>query len=233
MRNLSFMAFSVAACIVLFACTTSSNNTVLPPAPSNPAPVVATNTVAANDAGDTFGVAKHWDIQSFQAQRIGPPGTTYTEIVVSTAFEQQNPNDGVADSTAFGSLPAAGALGSGANGLRGFIVIDIDGNAATGSTFVGFCGSNPGTYPGVDFFVDMGYFNPRLADGNAGVYSAIPFGNQVGEASITGGGNVVNVTVKIANIGGSSSGPFNIAEVWGNGISISSDCAPNAGFLAD
>ncbi len=229
MRNLSFMALSIAACIVLFACTTSSNNTVLPPAPSNPAPVIASNAVAANDAGDTLGVAKHWDIQTVQAQRIGPPGSTYTEIVVSIAFEKQTPNDGVADNTAFGSLPAPGTLATTASQLAGYILIDIDGNIATGLAF-GCPGS--ASFGGVDFFVDFGENKPMLADGNAPVESTVPFGTQVGEAQISGGGNVVNATVKIANIGGSSSGPFNVGTAWGNGLSLS-DCAPNAGYMAD
>jgi hypothetical protein len=239
-RNLPFAAFSVAACIALSACTTGSSNTAIPPTPSNPAPVIAANNVAANDAGDALGGGHHWDIESVQAQRIGPPGTAYTEIVVSTVFELTGVlNNGVPDNAAFAALPAAGtcAAGCGALGataLTGFILIDVDGSAATGTTDSN-CAAN-GTYPGVDFFVDIGRLTPMLADGNPPVNTAAVgiFGTQVGEATISGAGNVVNVTIKIANIGGSSSGPFNVGVEWGNGFgSLTSDCAPNAGYFAD
>jgi hypothetical protein len=116
--------------------------------------------------------------------------------------------------------------------LCGQIEIDIDNNAATGS-LVSYCGVN-GTYPGVDFTVDIGTLTPINADGTAEIFSnATGFlATPVGEATITGtaGGSVVNVFIPIALIGGSSGGPFNVGSVFGNSAGPNV-CAASNGYI--
>ncbi len=223
-RNLSFLAFAFAACVVLFACTTTSTNTAVPAAPSNPAPVVASSAAPFGDAGDVGPP----DVASIQSQRIGPPGATYTELVVSLSFEKPNPSTPppeIPDNSAFGKLPAAGT--SCISVLTPEYCGQIEINTGIAS-ISGICN------PNVDFTVDLGTISAIGADGKAPVFSnATGFeGAMTGEAAIGGGGNVVNITIPISAIGGSSSGPFNVDAAIGNNIGPT-DCSPGSGYMAD
>jgi len=231
-------ALSLFACVVLFACS-STGNTTLPAAPAIPAPVIGQYTVAAGDPGDggpPNAAGYTWDISSIVANRIGPPGGTYTEIVVSTAFEHP---DGVADGTAGGSLTPAGGpdcVVSASNAvLCGQIYIDTDGNPATGNN-VTICGAN-GSYPGTDYVVDVGADAPLNGTGQAPVFAStggVLESMQVGYATVTvsQGGSGVNVFIPISLIGGSANGPFNVGVAWGT-AGFANDCAANTGFIPD
>jgi hypothetical protein len=224
-RNLSFMALSVAAAfIVLAACTTGSSNTALPPAPSNPAPVVASSAAPFGDAADVGPP----DVASIQAQRIGPPGAAYTEVVVSLTFEKPNPSTPppeIADNSAFAKFPAAGTSCITALGPEYCGEIEINTGIASIS---GFCNLN------VDFVVDLGTIAAIGADGKAKVFSnATGFeGAMTGEAAISGGGNVVNVYIPISAIGGNGAGPFNVDAAIGNNAGPT-DCSPGSGYMLD
>jgi len=237
-RFISPTLWLIVAGVVLVACS-STGSTTLPAAPNAiPTPVIAQFTVATGDAGDGGPVntgGYTWDISAIAASRIGPPGGTYTEIVISTAFE--NP-DGVPDGNAGPSLPPAGGTDcviSASNAvLCGQLYIDTDGNAATGVN-IGICGVN-GSYPGTDYIVDVGANAPLNGTGQAPIFSnagGIFEGMQVGYANVTvtQGGSAVNVFVPISLIGGSANGPFNVGVSWGT-AGFANDCAADT-FIPD
>jgi len=218
-------ALSLFAGFALFACS-STGSTTLPAAPTIPAPVVGSSSTVS----PLQGVAYQWDISTLQSQRIGPPGSTYTELVVSAAFV----NAGMPDTTAFPNLPPPGSTCTLTTQLCGQIEIDTDNNPATG-VIVNYCGVN-GTWPGVDYTVDIGTINPMNADGTAEIFSnATGFeATPVGEATLSSGagGSVVNVFIPIALIGGASGGPFNVGSAFGNsgGPTV---CAASNGYIPD
>ncbi|HME81315.1 MAG TPA: hypothetical protein VKF82_04495 [Candidatus Eremiobacteraceae bacterium] len=230
MRRLITPVFWLIASVALFACS-STGNTTLPAAPAIPAPVVGSSSTVS----PVQGVVYQWDVSTLQSQRIGPPGAAYTELVVSGAFVQfSGPNAGQPDDTAFPSLPPAGSTCTLTTQLCGQIEIDIDNNPATGA-LVGYCGVN-GTWPGVDYTVDLGTISPINADGTAEIFSnATGFeATPVGEATITGGagGSVVNVFIPISLIGGASGGPFNVGSAFGN-VAGPTVCAASNGYIPD
>jgi hypothetical protein len=202
--RLTLFAFAVAA---LAAC--SSSTTATP----GVAPVNTTTNIAVADgepvppAGGTI-----WDLTQMTTSRTG--GATYTTLAVTLTFMQANP---------LASLLAPGTGFASGNGASLILAIglDSDNNTATGSNAV----CNGINYPGMDFLVDG---TSRLADGNFPIRNATSL-TQVGEATVTGSGSSITITIQLSVLSSASGGGL-IAEV-GNvfgGSTSGTDCAPDS-----
>jgi hypothetical protein len=201
--RLALFAFAAAA---LAACSSSAT--------SNPgvAPVNTTTNIAVADgepvppAGGTI-----WDLTQVTTSRTG--GATYTTLAVTLTFMQANP---------LASLLAPGTGFASGNGASLILAIglDSDNNTATGAT-----ANCNGPYPGIDFLVDG---TSRLADGNFPIRNATSL-TQVGEATVTGSGSSITITIQLSVLSSASGGGL-IAEV-GNvfgGSTSGTDCAPDS-----
>lgn len=207
----SGIIYDTAGKNIIFSTGESSMTIDYMNASTSPVPVVNNSTDPTGDA-ECSACYVAYDITDVKTYRTGPVGgTTYDHISVVVTFNQPV------------SIPASGA-GNAPTDLYGYLEIDTDENAATGTSvgYNAYCGA---TSMGMEYFVD--FVNGRTAPG--GGYNIIVNSvfTPVGEATPYVSGNTLTLVIPLADLGGDD-GSTDIAFLIGDAPGPT-DCAPDGG----
>ena len=217
-----FLALAVAT---LAACSSaSSGNNGSSGLAIPPHNIVSTMVDPAGDAATPGGVA--WDITQVKTTLVeGPFRNEYVTLQVAVSFAQDV-------STA---LPAPGGqLALHPNNLGVEILLDIDGNASTGTTEYA-CSTTPNV-PGVEAAVDAGGYHGRNTDGSYPILDMS--GLRKDDAPVSVVGHTVTYSIDLAAWGAPSTGiqKTRVSVIafngYGAGGGIATDCAPNSGTMS-